>query len=90
MLKGQWILHCANAHGAHCRHYGESAGEAQHPGASSHPINSPDLTPADLFLFSKVKEHLADFPLALQDTFKSTCRTAGHQYHHRRRLIWAM
>jgi hypothetical protein len=34
MVEGHWFLH-RQCPGAHCRHFDENAGEAQHPGASS-------------------------------------------------------
>jgi [histone H3]-lysine36 N-dimethyltransferase SETMAR len=40
-----------------------------------HPPYSPDLAPADFFLFPKVKEHLADITLT-QDTIRSTWERA--------------
>jgi [histone H3]-lysine36 N-dimethyltransferase SETMAR len=71
---GQWFLHWDNApvHTAAVVHQWLIKHNIQ---VLPHPPYSPDLAPADFFLFPKVKEHLADITLT-QDTLRSTWERA--------------
>ncbi len=67
-LKGEWFLHCDNApvHTVMVIHEFLAKKRIK---LLSHPPYSPDLTPADYFLFPKLKKELAVFTMT-QEEFK--------------------
>jgi histone-lysine N-methyltransferase SETMAR len=69
-IEQEWFLHCDNAP-VHTAAIVKNWLAARAIQMLPHPPYSPDLTPADFFLFRKVKEELAGLYLT-QDSLKSS------------------
>jgi histone-lysine N-methyltransferase SETMAR len=98
MAAGDWFLHWDNAL-VHTAAIAMDWLAAKRVQLLEHPLYSPDLAPADFFLFPKVKKELAGLTLT-RETFKKKWEGAGRTltaadfaeafqqwYHHCKKCI---